>query len=71
MSGFATIERTSGRLYWPLERSVWRKCKHGYARIFPNVVHNGIYASRAQPVTMVANTSCSGLLVQGASVCPP
>lgn len=57
-----------------LETSIWRKRKHGYVRRLTAIVHNGIAVARVHTSSMLANTCCTTLLMQGApadsTACP-
>jgi hypothetical protein len=57
-----------------LEISNWRKRKHGYVRRCPAELHNGIAVARDHSSSMLANTCCTTLLMQGApadsTACP-
>jgi hypothetical protein len=55
--------------YRLLLHSLWRHCKHGVALRLPLVIRNGIRVSRVHAGSMVSNTCCTTLLLQGAS--PP
>src|SRR5690606_40016418 len=56
----AAVERMT------LQRAVWRKRKHGLVRHVKRVLHAGISVSRVQCSSMVSNTCCTALLLQGA-----
>jgi hypothetical protein len=43
-----------------------RRCKHGYAWRIVSVVRNGIGVARVQSSSMINNTCCTMLLLQGA-----
>jgi hypothetical protein len=49
-----------------LQRDRWRRCKHGFSCRLARVVHNGIAVARVQSSSMLANTCCTTLLIQGA-----
>ncbi|NLG74628.1 MAG: hypothetical protein GX535_00150 [Xanthomonadaceae bacterium] len=58
-----------------LQRELWRKRKHGLVRHVPHVLSAGITVSRSHTSSMVSNTCCTALLLQGApapaSASPP
>jgi hypothetical protein len=54
-----------------LERKFWRKRKHGFVRLLPLVIRNGITVARVHTSSMLANTCCTALLLQGAPASPP
>jgi hypothetical protein len=53
------------------ERKLWRRRKHGLSRCLLQVVRNGITVSRVHTSSMLSNTCCTALLMQGAPVSPP
>jgi hypothetical protein len=55
----------------PLSRTAWRQRKHGFVRRLLRVVHNGIAVARVQTSSMLSNTCCTALLLQGAPASPP
>ena len=54
-----------------VEHKLWRRRKHGFARCLLRVVHNGITVSKIHTSSMLSNTCCTALLIQGAPVSPP
>lgn len=69
-NGAAVTLHASPLRYW-LDKRSWRRCKRGIVRAMPRLVANGIVVARAQPPSMLANTCCTTLLLQGAPVSPP
>ena len=64
---FATVENVQRGL---LERKFWHRRKHGYVRALPRIVHNGITVARNYASSMLSNTCCTALLLQGAPASP-
>jgi hypothetical protein len=58
-----------------LDRRTWRQHKDGFVRVIPSVLHNGIAVARVASSSLLSNTCCTSLLLQGAAVsasaCPP
>jgi hypothetical protein len=52
-----------------LDSSSWRRHKDGYVRRIPSTFHNGIAVARVSSSSMLSNTCCTALLLQGAPVC--
>ena len=50
-----------------LEQGFWHRRKHGFVRAVPRVVRNGIAVPRAYASSMLSNTCCTALLLQGAA----
>jgi hypothetical protein len=59
----------------PLQPKVWHKRKHGFVLHVPREVHAGITVCRVSCSSMISNTCCTALLLQGAPcaaiACPP
>jgi hypothetical protein len=49
-----------------LQRERWRRGKHGYTCRLARIVRNGIAVARVHTSSMLANTCCTTLLIQGA-----
>ena len=62
------------RMRQGLEAPIWRKRKGGYAWRRRAVLHNGIVVARVHGCSMLTNTCCTTLLMQGApaesTTCP-
>jgi hypothetical protein len=63
----ATAARGPAAFSFPgLARSYWHRRKHGYVRRLQRRVFNGIAVARARSSSMISNTCCTTLLMQGA-----
>jgi hypothetical protein len=53
-------------MHWRLDTCAWRKHKSKLVRVVPVVVRNRIAIARVASSSLLSNTCCTSLLLQGA-----
>jgi hypothetical protein len=56
----------SSNLNPAIQHTLWRRRKSRYVRIVPLRLHRGVSVSRGRSSSMISNTCCTALLLQGA-----
>ena len=59
---------TDSNVHAHLDKRCWRKRKGAFVRLVSSTLHQGICVARVTSTSMVSNTCCTALLLQGAAV---